>query len=34
MIKLKELSRLYNINKTIIEYGLIELLPREHRPVT
>ncbi|PKG38093.1 ubiquinone biosynthesis regulatory protein kinase UbiB [Psychromonas sp. Urea-02u-13] len=34
MIKLKELSRLYDINKTIIEYGLIELLPREHRPVT
>lgn len=32
MIKRKELSRLYNINKTIIEYGLIELLPREHRP--
>jgi len=34
MIKLKELSRLYDINKTIIEYGLIELLPREHRPIT
>ena len=34
MIKRKELSRLYNINKTIIEYGLIELLPREHRPIS
>jgi len=34
MIKLKELSRLYDINKTIIEYGLVELLPREHRPIS
>nr|WP_193755598.1 ubiquinone biosynthesis regulatory protein kinase UbiB [Psychromonas sp. psych-6C06] len=33
-MKLKELSRLYNINKTVIEYGLIELLPREHRPLS
>ncbi|WP_019615990.1 ubiquinone biosynthesis regulatory protein kinase UbiB [Psychromonas ossibalaenae] len=32
MIKLKELSRLYQINKTVIEYGLIELLPKEHIP--
>ena len=32
MIKFKELTRLYQINRTIIEYGLIELLPREHRP--
>jgi len=34
MIKLKELSRLYQINKTFIEYGLIELLPKEHIPLT
>jgi len=34
MIKIKELSRLYNINKTIIEYNLIELLPRKHRPIS
>jgi len=34
MIKIKELSRLYNINKTIIEYNLIELLPRQHRPMS
>ncbi|MEI6897035.1 MAG: ubiquinone biosynthesis regulatory protein kinase UbiB [Psychromonas sp.] len=33
MIKRKELSRLYHITKTFIEYGLIELLPREHRPI-
>nr|WP_026339413.1 ubiquinone biosynthesis regulatory protein kinase UbiB [Psychromonas ossibalaenae] len=31
-MKLKELSRLYQINKTVIEYGLIELLPKEHIP--
>ncbi|WP_372880916.1 ubiquinone biosynthesis regulatory protein kinase UbiB [Psychromonas sp.] len=34
MIKIKELSRLYQINKTVIEYGLIELLPKEHIPLT
>lgn len=34
MIKLKELSRLYDINKTIIEFGLIEILPKEHRPIS
>lgn len=34
MIKLKELSRLYQINKTFIEYGLIELLPKAHIPLT
>ncbi len=34
MIKFKELSRLYQINKTVIEYGLIELLPKEHIPFT
>ena len=30
MIKIKELSRLYSINKTFIEYGLIELIPKQH----
>ncbi|MGB5445420.1 MAG: ubiquinone biosynthesis regulatory protein kinase UbiB [Psychromonas sp.] len=34
MIKIKELTRLYQINKTFIEYGLIELLPKEHIPFT
>jgi len=34
MIKRKELSRLYNINKTIVEYGLIELIPRKQRPIS
>jgi ubiquinone biosynthesis protein len=33
MIKIKELTRLYQINKTVIEYGLIELLPKEHVPL-
>nr|WP_028864329.1 ubiquinone biosynthesis regulatory protein kinase UbiB [Psychromonas aquimarina] len=33
-MKLKELSRLYQINKTVIEYGLIELLPKEHIPLS
>lgn len=32
MIKFKEIIRLYQINKTIIEYDLIELLPHKHRP--
>ena len=30
MIKIKELSRLYQLNKTFIEYGLIELVPKAH----
>ena len=34
MIKLKELTRLYQINKAVIEYGLIELLPKTHIPLT
>ena len=34
MIKFKELTRLYQINKTVIEYGLIELLPKAHIPLT
>lgn len=34
MIKLKEISRLYQINKTVIEYGLIELVPKAHIPLT
>ena len=33
MIKIKELTRLYQINKIVIEYGLIELLPKEHVPL-
>lgn len=33
MIKFKELARLYTLNKTFIEYGLIELVPTEHRPI-
>ena len=32
MIKIKELSRLYQINKTFIEYGLIELIPKAQIP--
>ena len=32
MIKIKELSRLYQINKTFIEYGLIELVPKAQIP--
>ncbi|TEW52003.1 ubiquinone biosynthesis regulatory protein kinase UbiB [Psychromonas algicola] len=32
MIKIKELSRLYQINKTFIEYGLIELIPKTQIP--
>jgi len=32
MIKIKELTRLYQINKTVIEYGLIELIPKTQRP--
>jgi len=32
MIKIKELSRLYQISKTIIEYGLIELAPKNQIP--
>jgi len=32
MIKLKELSRLYQIIKTSIEYGLFELIPVAHVP--
>lgn len=32
MIKIKELSRLYQINKTFIEYGLIELVPKTQIP--
>ena len=32
MIKIKELTRLYHINKTFIEYGLIELVPEAQRP--
>ena len=32
MIKIKELSRLYQIAKTIIEYGLIELAPKNQIP--
>jgi len=32
MIKFKELSRLYHINKTVVEYGLIELLNKEQIP--
>jgi len=32
MIKIKELSRLYQINKTFIEYGLIELIPKSQIP--
>lgn len=34
MIKIKELSRLYQINKNVIEYGLIELIPAAHIPKT
>ena len=34
MIKFKELTRLYQINKAVIEYGLIELLPKTHIPLT
>jgi len=34
MIKFKELSRLYQINKTVVEYGLIELLSKEQIPFT
>jgi ubiquinone biosynthesis protein len=30
MIKVKELSRIYQIIKTFIEYGLIELVPKKH----
>jgi len=32
MIKIKELSRLYRINKTVIEYGLIDLIPTNQVP--
>ncbi len=32
MIKITELSRLYQINKTFIEYGLIELVPKAQIP--
>lgn len=32
MSKLKELTRLYQIYKMIVEYGLIELLPKRHIP--
>ena len=32
MIKIKELSRLYQINKTFIEYGLIDLIPKAQIP--
>lgn len=32
MIKIKELSRLYQINKTFVEYGLIELIPTAQIP--
>ncbi|MDA7747367.1 ubiquinone biosynthesis regulatory protein kinase UbiB [Psychromonas sp.] len=31
-MKIKELSRLYQINKTFIEYGLIELIPKAQIP--
>lgn len=34
MIKLKELTRLYQINKAVVEYGLIELLPKAHIPLS
>lgn len=34
MIKFKELSRLYHIYKTVVEYGLIELLNKEQIPFT
>lgn len=34
MIKFKELSRLYQINKMIVEYGLIELLSKEKIPLS
>lgn len=34
MIKFREISRLYQINKTVVEYGLIELLPAKHRPLS
>jgi len=33
-MKIKELSRLYQINKTFIEYGLIELVPSAQIPKT
>ncbi|MCW8994310.1 MAG: ubiquinone biosynthesis regulatory protein kinase UbiB [Psychromonas sp.] len=33
-MKFKELTRLYQINKSIIEYGLIELLPKAHIPLS
>ena len=32
MIKIKELTRLYHISKTFIEYGLIELVPKAQIP--
>lgn len=32
MIKSKEIARLYRITKTIIEYGLIELIPHNNSP--
>ena len=32
MIKINELTRLYQINKTFVEYGLIELIPKAHIP--
>jgi len=34
MTKFQELTRVYQINKTIIEYGLIALLPKTHIPLT
>lgn len=34
MIKFKELTRLYQINRAVIEYGLIELLPKTHIPLS
>ncbi len=32
MIKFKEIARLYRISKTVIEYGLIEIIPQNNSP--
>lgn len=34
MLKFKELARLYRINKTFVEYGLIELIPNRYSPTS